>query len=96
MIRGNDAQGIIAKQYLLQHFQTKELGSLQCFLGFKMARSKEGIFLYQRKNALDILSEAAFLRCRVVDTPMNTNAKLLPNQGDDLVNPGTYQRLIEK
>jgi len=36
VITGNDAQGITdPKQYLVQHFQTKELASLRHFLNIK-------------------------------------------------------------
>ena len=31
-----------------------------------------------------------------VDTPMDPNVKLVPNQGESLQDPGTYQRLIGK
>ena len=45
---------------------------------------------------LDILSDAGLLWCRPMDTPMQTNAKLLPYQGEDLDNPSRYRRLVEK
>ena len=79
--QGQHAQEITdLKQYLLQHFQAKDLGSLQYFLGIEMSRSKKGIFLSQRKYVLDILFEAGLSECRDV-TPMKTNAKLLPDRG---------------
>jgi len=46
-----------------------------------MSRSKKGIFLSQRKYVLDILFEAGLSECRAVNTPMKTNAKLLPDRG---------------
>jgi len=45
---------------------------------------------------LDIWSEAGLLGCEAVDTLMETNAKLLPDQGEDMDNLGRYRRLVEK
>ncbi|RDX96084.1 hypothetical protein CR513_21303, partial [Mucuna pruriens] len=47
------------KQYLFNHFQTKDLGHLKYFLGIEVAQSKEGIVISQRKYALDILQETS-------------------------------------
>ena len=55
-----------------------------------------GIFLPQQKYVLDILSKVGLLGCKIVDTPMETNAKLLPYQGDILNNPSRYQKLVGK
>jgi len=46
VITGGDAQEIINLiQYLLQHFETKNLRSLRYFLGIEVARSKKEIFV---------------------------------------------------
>ena len=34
------------------------------------------------------------LDCKLVDTPMNLNVKLVPGQGDPLRDPGRYRRLV--
>ncbi|GAA0162013.1 hypothetical protein LIER_18204 [Lithospermum erythrorhizon] len=39
----------------------KDLGILKYFLGVRVARSQEGIFLSQRKYILDIISEVGLL-----------------------------------
>ena len=36
------------------------------------------------------------LDCKLVDTPMNPNVKLVPGQGEPLRDPGRYQRLVGK
>ena len=38
----------------------------------------------QRKYVLDILEETGMLDCKPVDTPMDSNVKLVPGQGEPL------------
>ena len=36
----------------------------------------------QRKYTLDILTDIGMLDCKSVDTPMDSNVKLVPSQGE--------------
>ena len=82
VLTGSDHHGILqVKQHLCQNFQTKDLGKLRCFLGIEVAQSNTGIVISQRKYALDILEEIGLMNSKSVDTPMDPNVKLLPNQG---------------
>ncbi|XP_019184808.1 PREDICTED: uncharacterized protein LOC109179764 [Ipomoea nil] len=97
VITGDDAEGILQlKQHLFQHFETKGLGKLKYFLGIEVAQSKQGICISQRKYALDILKETGMSDCRPIDTPMDPNIKLVPEQGKPFSNPGRYRRLVGK
>ena len=42
---------------LAEEFEIKDLGALKYFLDIEFARSKEGIFVNQRKYVLDLLGE---------------------------------------
>ena len=53
-----------------REFEMKDLGSLKYFLGIEVSRSNEGIFLSQRKYALDFLQETRMSGCQPVDTPI--------------------------
>ena len=46
----------------------------------------------QRKYSLDILEDTSMLDCKLVDTPMDPNIKLVPGQGEPLRDPGRYRR----
>ena len=78
VITGNDQDGIQRlKQHLFSHFSTKDLGKLKYFLGIEIAQSKSGMIMNQRKYALEILEEIGMLDCKLVDTPMDLNVKLV-------------------
>ena len=72
------------KQHFCYPFQTKDLGKLGYFLWIELPQSNNGIIISQRKYALTILEETGLMNSRSVDTPMDLNAKLLPNQGEPL------------
>ncbi|XP_019196175.1 PREDICTED: uncharacterized protein LOC109190179 [Ipomoea nil] len=62
----------------------------------EVAQSSSGIVISQRKYAWDILEETGMLDCRPVDNLMDLNVKLLPGQGEPLLNRERYRRLIGK
>ena len=58
LLIGNDLTEIQrVKDCLLQQFRIKDLGDLKYFLGIEFSRSKAGIYMSQRKYALDILQD---------------------------------------
>ena len=92
VIIGSDRDGIQKlKQHLSSHFQTKDLGKLNYFLGIEVAQSNSEVVISQSKYTLDILTDTGMLNCKPVDTPMDPNVKLLPSQGELLQDPGRYQ-----
>ncbi|XP_006606754.1 uncharacterized mitochondrial protein AtMg00810-like [Glycine max] len=74
----------------------KQLGDLKYFLGIKVARSKNGIFLSQRKYALDLLVETGMLGCKPIDTPIEQNHKNFYCADATSADRGRYQRLVGK
>ena len=45
------------KNDLAKEFEIKDLGNLKYFLGIEVARSKDGIFIFERQYVLDLLKE---------------------------------------
>ena len=71
IVTGNDLEERKALQnHLAREFEMKDLGPLKYFLGIEVLRSKKGIFLSQRKYALDLLNETDMSACSPVSTPM--------------------------
>jgi transposase InsO family protein len=97
VITGSDSHAI---QTLISHlcssFLTKDLGKLRYFLGIEVARSKAGISLSQRKYTLDLLKDTGYLGSKPVATPMETNLKLMPDDGELINDPEMYRRLVGK
>ncbi|KAI9197977.1 hypothetical protein LWI28_007873 [Acer negundo] len=94
LITGNDSISIAeTKTFLHSHFHLKDLGKLKYFLGIEFSASKNGIFISQRKYALEIIKDAGLLGAAPINTPMERGLKLSDNS-DLLKEPGQYRRLV--
>ena len=72
----------------------KDLGDLSYFLGMEFTRSTQGIFISQRKYALDLLKEHGVDKQKPLKLPFDTHMKLEPQKGTPLSNPESYRRLV--
>nr|GEW54323.1 putative RNA-directed DNA polymerase [Tanacetum cinerariifolium] len=71
IITGNDEEEMTRlRTNLFKEFKMKDLGRLKYFLGIEVLRSKQGIFIWQKKYVLDLLAETRMIDCKPVDTPM--------------------------
>ncbi|GJR63477.1 putative RNA-directed DNA polymerase [Tanacetum coccineum] len=97
IITGNDKEEITKlKKNLFTEFEMKDLGRLKYFLGIEVLRSKQVIFMYQKKYVLDLLAEIGMVDCKPADTPMIMNQKLYTEKKARLADKGRYQRMVEK
>ena len=95
ILTGDDGKEILKlKKMLIAKFEIKDVGNLRYFLGIEVARSEEGIFIFQRKYILDLLKKTGILGCNPADTPMDSTKN--SNQSEEMVpvDKGRYQRLI--
>ncbi|XP_049378310.1 uncharacterized mitochondrial protein AtMg00810-like [Solanum stenotomum] len=83
----------------------KDLGELRFFLGIEFARCEAGMVMHQRKYALQLIVEIGLSGAKTSGTLMDVNVELTSkqyddqtkeNQGDKLVDPSAYQKLIGK
>ena len=70
IIAGDDTQEINnLKERLKAEFEIKDLGNLRYFLGIEVVRSKNGIFISQRKYTLDLLAKTGKLGVNKLERP---------------------------
>lgn len=95
VLGGNSLSEIQQVKHLSnQKFRIKDLGQLRFFLGFEIARSPTGIFLNQRKYALELLEDAGLLAAKPYAVPFNPTLKLSADEGNVLEDPSVYRMLI--
>ncbi|XP_019094441.1 PREDICTED: uncharacterized protein LOC109129883 [Camelina sativa] len=82
------------KDYLASCFKMKDLGELKYFLGIEIARNESGMYLCQRKYALDIIAETGLLGCKPVNFPLDQNHSLQFSKSRILSDPTPYRRLL--
>ncbi|GKF05304.1 ribonuclease H-like domain-containing protein [Tanacetum coccineum] len=83
-------QQIIAS--LHREFSMTDLGALNYFLGISVTRDSSGMFLSQRKYAMEILERAHMVGCYSSWTPVDTESKL-GDGGTPVVDPTLYRSL---
>lgn len=95
LLTGNDLHAITSlKESLLKKFLIKDLGDLKYFLGIEFARSQKGIFMSQRKYALDIVHDAGLTGSKPELFPMEQNLRLTSESGEKLHDPSKFRRLV--
>lgn len=62
--------------HLHAHFEVKDLGPLNYFLGIEVQRDDKNLYLSQTKYTLDLLKRANFLLAKPCSTPVATGTKL--------------------
>lgn len=54
------------KRFLYQEFEIKNLKKLLYFLRIEVARSNEGIFIFQKNYILNLLEENSMMDCKLI------------------------------
>jgi len=101
IITGSDKDGIQAtKDFLKSVFDIKDLGEMKYFLGIEICRSKEGLFMSQRKYTLDLLKDAGKNGEKTAKMPLEDGYKI-PREGEiedskPFNDPKLYRKLVGK
>ncbi|GJU68024.1 ribonuclease H-like domain-containing protein [Tanacetum coccineum] len=77
---------------LHKEFDMTDLGALNYFLGISVVRHSTGLFLSQKKYALQLLERAHMVNCNPSRTPVDTDSKLGPD-GVPVQDPTLYRSL---
>ena len=64
------------------------------FLGMEVWKNADGIFLGQKKYAVEILKRFRMIDCKAMNTPMASNMKLLSVASSEMVDATMYCQMI--
>jgi hypothetical protein len=64
------------------------------FLGLEIWKSPEKIFLNQGKYVIELLKRFDMLECKSMNTPMETNLKLLVDTSSELIDATLYRQIV--
>ena len=74
----------------------KDLGELKYFLRLEVARSHNGIHIYQIKYAIDILSETGLVGAKPATSPMAKDTTSLFDTEAEAYDATSFQKIIGK
>ncbi|KAJ8771692.1 hypothetical protein K2173_026869 [Erythroxylum novogranatense] len=78
---------------MMKKFEMSDLGLLHYFLSLEVKQGVDGIFISQKKYAMDLLKKFNMVNNKVAATLMNVNEKLCRDDGAKLEN-ATYLRSL--
>ncbi|KAE8672699.1 Detected protein of unknown function [Hibiscus syriacus] len=81
------------KACMIKEFEMTNLGALQFFLGLEVMQIEDGIFVSQKKYAVDLLKKLKMTGCKTVATPMNLNEKL-NDDGTEATDARSFKSLV--
>ncbi|KAJ0550087.1 putative RNA-directed DNA polymerase [Helianthus annuus] len=80
-------------QTLSREFAMSDLGTLHHFLGIRVTRQANGLFLDQTQYAKDIIARANMTSCKPCATPVDLSSKLSATDGPLFHDPTLYRSL---
>ena len=92
---GSD-EGMFAdfKASMKREFDMTDLGKMKFFLGVEVVQNDEGIYLSQRKYALEVLERFGLEKANSVRNPMIPGMKLMRNEDGEQVNVTQYKQMV--
>ncbi|GKE07327.1 zinc finger, CCHC-type containing protein [Tanacetum coccineum] len=90
---GNEYKVDLTKKFLSSRFSMKDIGIVNVILGIRIKYESNGIANSQSHYIEKVLKKFNYFECTLVSTPIDTNEKLVPNNGQD-VSQIEYSRVI--
>lgn len=81
------------KQKLMTEFKCKDLGNLNQFLGIKITKTKDGMFLSNKTYLENVLNRFEMSNCNAVSTPLDVNPPRDLN-GPCIIDLKPYRELV--
>ncbi|GKB99452.1 zinc finger, CCHC-type containing protein [Tanacetum coccineum] len=83
----------LTKEFLSSRLSMKDMGEADVILSIRIRHESNGIAISRSHYTEKVLKKFNYFDCTSVSTPMNTNEKLMPNNGQD-VSQLEYSRVI--
>ncbi|XP_047258566.1 secreted RxLR effector protein 161-like [Capsicum annuum] len=81
------------KEEMMEVFEMTDLGEMTYFLGMEIKKTRNEVFICQKKYIKEILKRFRMEECKSVSTPMNQKEKLKQDDGAELVDEEAYRSL---
>lgn len=95
LVTGGDEKQILDfKSEMERTFEMSDLGLMNFFLGLEVKQNSSGIFISQKKYALEVLKKFQLEKCKEVLTPLAVNEKVSKDDGILLKNPSKFRSLV--
>jgi hypothetical protein len=82
------------KHAIQSEFEMTDLGIMKYFLGIEVDQSTKGIFVCQKKYAVDIIKRFCMKECNPAETPIPLGTKLIKKHEGPTVDPTLYKSLV--
>ena len=82
------------KSFMLREFDMFDLGKMRFFLGIEVLQKSDGIYICQRKYALEVLRRFGMMESNLVGSPIVPSFKISRDKNGDFVDETYYKQLV--
>jgi hypothetical protein len=82
------------KNSMLREFDMTDLGKMRFFLGIEVLQKSDGIYICQRKYALEVLRRFGMMESNSVGSPIVPGFKISRNEDGNTVDETYYKQLV--
>ncbi|KAI5351718.1 hypothetical protein L3X38_004609 [Prunus dulcis] len=82
------------KSSMLREFDMFDLGKMRFFLGIEVLQKSDGIYICQRKYALEVLRRFGMMESNSVDSSIVPGFKISSDENGDSVYETYYKQLV--
>ncbi|KAL6345914.1 hypothetical protein AAG906_025194 [Vitis piasezkii] len=84
------------QSFMLREFDMSDLGKMRFFLGIEVLQKSDGIYICQRKYALEVLRRFGMMESNLVGSPIVPGFKISRDKNGDFVDETYYKQLAAK
>jgi len=83
------------KSSMLREFDMSDLGKMRFFLGIEVLQKSDGIYICQKKYALEVLKRFGMMESNSVGSPIVPGFKMSKDENGDPVDETYYKQLVD-